>query len=89
MTPLIALLNLEYAGEKCADADARASKAHHAFGKIIAKERKQSRAEFARKLGVTGSMLALMETGKRRWPIRRAKLAVKLLTRRDNWPDPA
>lgn len=89
MTPTLALLNLHEAGKKCADTDARDARAHHAFGKIIAKERKQSRAEFARKLGVTGSMLALMETGKRRWPLARAKLAVKLLTRRDNWPDPA
>lgn len=87
MTPLLALLNLQSAGEKCAIAEAKSAQAHKSFGRIIASQRKVSRARFARLLGVTGSMLALMETGKRRWPIARAKLAVRLLTRKEDWPD--
>lgn len=87
MTPLLALSNLHLVAAECTKAAAATTAAHKSFGQIIAKERKQSRAEFARRLGVTGSMLALMEGGQRRWPIKRAKLAVRLLTRREEWPD--
>jgi hypothetical protein len=60
---------------------------HKRFGQMIAANRPLPRAAFAKKLGITGAMLALMETGKRRWPMARAELAVKLLTRREDWPD--
>lgn len=84
MTPL---LRLQFANAECAKATARVTAAHKAFGRYIARTRRISRSAFARKLGITGAMLALMERGDRRWPMARAKLAVKLLTRREDWPD--
>jgi len=87
MTTLTALQDLRDAGRRNLLADIETAKAHRDFGKFIATNRKVSRSKFAHKLGVTGSMLALMESGKRRWPLKRAELAVKLLTRRENWPD--
>lgn len=89
MSPLSALQDLRFAKGISDRADLCDAEAHKRFGQTIATNRKVSRSQFAKKLGVTGSMLALMENGKRRWPIKRAELAVKLLTRRDNWPDAA
>lgn len=41
---------------------------------------------FAAGLGYTPAMVAMLETGKRPWPMNKAVLAVKLLTRREQWP---
>lgn len=87
MNPSAALADLHFAKGVSDRANARDAAAHHRFGRTIATNRKVSRSKFAAKLGVTGSMLALMEGGKRRWPMKRAELAVKLLTRREDWPD--
>lgn len=84
---MTALLNLRAAESACSQAAKALAKAHRAFGRHIASSRRISRAAFAKKLGVTRSMLGLMEAGERRWPIARAELAVKLLTRREDWPD--
>ncbi len=81
------LQKLYRADDDCAASYAKLMAAHKSFGRYIAKERKTSRSAFARKLGITGAMLGHMEAGKRRWPIHRAELAVKLLTRREDWPD--
>jgi hypothetical protein len=87
MTPTLAIAHLRTATVLSARSDAALRKAHRSFGRMIAANRRTSRRAFAAKLGVTGAMLALMECGKRRWPIARAELAVRLLTRREQWPD--
>lgn len=87
MTPSTALIKLSEAEDEATDANRALADAHAQFGRAISGARKVSRRAFAKKLGITGAMLALMESGERRWPIKRAELAVKLLTRREDWPD--
>lgn len=87
MNPLRALSRLATADLGARDATASLAIAHEQFGESIATARRIPRAAFAKKLGVSGQMLALMESGRRRWPLKRAELAVKLLTRREDWPD--
>jgi DNA-binding transcriptional regulator YiaG len=84
---MILLQKLYDADDQCAASCKSLMSAHKAFGKYIAKNRKVSRSAFAKKLGITGAMLGHMEAGLRRWPIHRAELALKLLTRREDWPD--
>lgn len=87
MTPSSAIQDLQLAEAHRVISAKEYAQSHKRFGRTIATNRKVSRSKFAQKLGVTGSMLALMEGGKRRWPMARAKLAVRLLTRREDWPD--
>lgn len=52
------------------------------------RERRKIRLrDMARRLGITAQMLSYLETGERRWKLAKAALAVKLLTRREQWPD--
>lgn len=60
------------------------------FGQAIRKSRRARKISlrvFAKRLKVTHQMLSYMESGERRWTFDRAELAVKLLTRKDEWPD--
>lgn len=60
------------------------------FSREFSAERRRRRipkSVFAGKLGVTGQMLAYLERGKRAWTVKRAELAIKLLTRREQWPN--
>jgi DNA-binding transcriptional regulator YiaG len=60
------------------------------FGKSIKHHRLSknlSLRTFAKRLKITGQMLNYLETGQRRWTFERAELAVKLLTRKEEWPD--
>lgn len=59
------------------------------FGRALRAERRARdipRSRFAEQLGYTPTMLNYLESGKRRWPMTKAELAVKLLTRRAQWP---
>lgn len=49
--------------------------------------RKISLKRFAACMGYTAAMVAMLESGTRRWPMKKAELAVKLMTRREQWPD--
>lgn len=51
------------------------------------RERKYSQKAFAIDLGVSSTMLAMMESGVRTWPSQRAEKAVQLLKRPEQWPD--
>lgn len=60
------------------------------FGAAIRKERRERRIQlkvFASGLGYTSAMTSMLETGARSWPAGKAQLAVKLLTRPEQWPD--
>lgn len=60
------------------------------FSACIRSERRRRKIklkDFASGLGVTPTMAAYMEGGIRPWGTKRAELAVKLLTRREQWPD--
>jgi ribosome-binding protein aMBF1 (putative translation factor) len=60
------------------------------FGVAIKRSRLKrnlSLRTFAKRLKITGQMLNYLETGQRRWTFERAELAVKLLTRKEEWPD--
>jgi ribosome-binding protein aMBF1 (putative translation factor) len=61
-----------------------------AFSLTVRKERRARgiRLEwFAKQLGYTRTMVSYLEAGQRRWPMEKAELAVKLLTRREEWPE--
>lgn len=45
--------------------------------------------DFALGLGVTSTYAGYLEKNRREWSVERAELAIKLLTRRENWPDAA
>lgn len=51
------------------------------------RDRKYSQKAFAIDLGVSSAMLAMMESGSRKWPAQRAEKAVHLLRRPVQWPD--
>lgn len=51
------------------------------------RRRKIKLKDFARNLGVTSTMVGFLERNKRPWSMDRAELAVKLLTRQEQWPD--
>jgi DNA-binding transcriptional regulator YiaG len=73
-----------------AGANAVVLKAWKDFGKSIKHHRLSknlSLRTFAKRLKITGQMLNYLETGQRRWTFERAELAVKLLTRKEEWPD--
>ena len=73
-----------------AGANAVVKKAWDDFGRSIRRERiarRLSLRTFAKRMKVTGQMLAYLERGERRWTHKRAQLAVKLLTRQEQWPD--
>lgn len=60
------------------------------FGKQLREERKRrkiKRAVFADLLGYTPTMLSYLEHGTRKWALDKAELAVRLLTRRVQWPN--
>jgi hypothetical protein len=60
------------------------------FGVQLREERKRrkiKRAVFADLLGFTPTMLSYLEHGSRKWSLDKAELAVRLLTRRVQWPE--
>lgn len=60
------------------------------FGAAIRSDRKRRKIPlkvFARDLGCSTTMVSYLEAGSREWTVERAELAVKLLTRREQWPD--
>lgn len=60
------------------------------FGKAIRVERRARNMplkEFAARLGYTPAMAAYIEAGSRTCPLRKAKEAVRILTRPEQWPD--
>jgi hypothetical protein len=69
MTPARHLASLQDANLGMWKAEATLLAEHRRFGQMIARQRKISRSAFARKLGITGAMLALMEDGERRWRV--------------------
>lgn len=59
------------------------------FGAAIRADRRARKIPlkaFARRLGYTPTMVSYLEAGERQWDMEKAKLAVKLLTRREAWP---
>ena len=60
------------------------------FGCKIRKERKRrgiSVGDFAKRIGCTATMANYLETGKRAWSEHRARQAVHIVTRPEQWPD--
>ncbi len=60
------------------------------FGASVRKERKRRKIAlkaFAADLGISPTMASYLEAGTREWTVERAELAVRLLTRREDWPD--
>ncbi len=60
------------------------------FSHAMRDERRKRRIklkDFAEKMGISPTYLAYMESGLRPWTVERAELAVKLLTRREQWPN--
>lgn len=60
------------------------------FGRQLREERKRrkiKREVFADLLGYTPTMLSYLEHGTRKWSLKQAELAVRLLTRRVQWPE--
>ncbi len=51
------------------------------------KSRKIKLKVFAGRLGISPTLLGYLEKNRRPWTVARAELAVKLLTRREQWPD--
>ncbi len=87
MTPLAQLLAARHA---LAEAFFHDADCHVRFARWFRTERIRRKIrlnQMARRLGYTSTMLMPLERGKRRWSTEKAQLAVKLLTRRDNWPD--
>ena len=69
-------------------AESRLTRLWRRFSKRMKQERRQRKipaARFARSLGVTLTALRSMEAGAVRWS--NPELAVRLLTRREDWPD--
>lgn len=54
--------------------------------RVLRRKRRIKLSDFAKALGRTAAMTSFMESGKRQWPLDKAKLAVKLL-RHPMWPD--
>ncbi len=60
------------------------------FGRAIRADRRRRKIrlkDFARGMGISPTYASYLESGKREWSIPRAELAVKLLTRREQWPE--
>lgn len=60
------------------------------FGAALRADRKRRKIplkKMARGLGISPTYMSYLESGKREWSVARAELAVKLLTRREQWPD--
>lgn len=60
------------------------------FSQSVRTERRRRKIKlkvFARGLDVTSTFAGMLEKNKRPWSIERAELAVKLLTRQEQWPD--
>jgi len=59
------------------------------FGRALRADRRRRKIrlkDFARGMGISPTYASYLESGKREWSIPRAELAVKLLTRREQWP---
>lgn len=60
------------------------------FGASIREDRKRRKIplkKFAGGLDISSTYCSYLESGKREWSVERAELAVKLLTRREQWPN--
>lgn len=86
-SPLAALTSLVLAVDVRCRAELEVQRAQRRFGKAVASNRKVSPAAFARKLGIGVRELRMLEAGEKPWGLSGAELAVKLLTRREDWPD--
>jgi hypothetical protein len=78
------------AADRRAKAERNYERMWTAFGKSFKNERTRRRISLrtmGKRLKITGQMLNYLETGQRRWTFERAELAVKLLTRKEEWPD--
>lgn len=89
MTPAAILTRATTQTAQLVGHELRLEETWRAFGRAIRRERRTRRIQmkrFAAGLGYTPAMVAMLETGKRPWPMNKAVLAVKLLTRREQWP---
>lgn len=90
MTPLALLILIRFRLTVLDRKRDRLDKLWAELGPSIRKERRRRKIplkKFARNLRCSTTFVAYLEGGKRPWTLKRAEKAVKLLTRREQWPE--